>query len=249
MRYFNELEVHAPNNRKFTIQRLKGEEVADRAKDIAGILFRGYTNQFEHQLRVLPSGTIKTHLADPTDNTSVSRVAGRVRNAMRGGSSYWLAFEAANEDQPVGLAKTTPSRSWVRRHLVPDPTRDGKRPNAFLNDVIVDPGDLGAPLDSNGNMQGKRLGTVLTVAALWGDYRQDRTVVSDLFAVSDVVNKKFFYAMGFHPVDRETEALQIGPHQLAYQRVEATVGDIMGNAFTRYPWMLSARHDGQPTQR
>lgn len=160
---------------------------ADLAAGTLDLLAAAYANQFEVRRALLPEGTFRRFF-DSTDDDRVSEQVDRMKGYVDSGSSYSLIFDRATESMVVALAKVSPSRASKLQKL------GITSPNAYLNDIAVDPGS-----------QERKLASLALFDQLGEErFDQSRTLAADGFEGADIAND-WFWRMGMREVDVELE--------------------------------------------
>jgi len=137
----NIAEVYYPPSAGVGIWALQPGQLTDGLAHAAlAIMTSAYEHQFEgpHTVTNLPHGAVKGHFR-PDDSASIRAQRERMALSMEGGSTYWFAVvhglgtKAVQGLNPIGLAKTSPSRPRHWRHQA------AEEPNLYLNDIAVFP--------------------------------------------------------------------------------------------------------------
>jgi hypothetical protein len=202
------------------VNRLQADEVTTAFSVAAQSLLQlAYQTAYEGPAPRLAPRSIKRFLFDPRDDTKVAAYKERVVNHIASGSEYWLLWSTP---EPTGLAlahgaeleavaKVTPSRETIiqKANLRP--------PNAFINDVAVQP-----------HRQHRRLASVVLHAALsFSDYQYQDNATFLLDAFDDnMMTKQWITRLELASQGPISPRLVGSDERLAQTRYKSTVATV-----------------------
>jgi GNAT superfamily N-acetyltransferase len=184
-----------------SINLFRVDEAKDVSEELAAqnmrLLAAAYAHQFEEPTGILPRDTFaRRH--DPEDPHLLERHLDRMVSSLESESQYWFSYVDEGLVMINGLSKVSPSRSnQVQKARL-------SSPNAYLNDLLVDP-----------SSQRKGLGSGLLHAPLkFGGFGYDKALALDAFKGNPQVNS-WFERLGMLPVEAEVGPFDIdGIHSL-----------------------------------
>ncbi|HSX27158.1 MAG TPA: hypothetical protein VLG25_00045 [Patescibacteria group bacterium] len=198
------------------------ERLAGQALDV---MAHSYERQFEEEQALLTHGSAREEF-NAESPSRLARQAERMGEYILRGSVYWLAYEGrySNKDavSAVGLAETSPSRPGLKKMGPFIPGLD--RPNCFLNDLAVVPGD-------------NDIASCLLHTAL-ADYGEKAKVLADVLPGQESFYTQNEFTLLTSDEFEETKTLSIGSSRMRTLRYgAAAVSGVREALLFHHPWL------------
>ncbi len=221
---------------------LQAQRIKDASPAVAQSVLKLMRSAYEHEFEsrgVVPEGTM-ARLFDSSDPARITKQQQRIADQIGRGGSYWMLYrttEGAGHDEPLALAKTSPSRSTGMQKA------GFAAPNIYVNDIAV------APHSHNDDpLQRQGFGSVILHAATVHDqydsHNEKLTVVADTFVVGQS-GPRFFGRLGFEHTDgiAEPTVFNEGTQyevSLDMNRRETPLHYLQAELEDKLPWLAEA---------